>query len=102
MEVGSDLMSSLRQRLGFVPAGTGEGQPEWAGLVARFSASHAARRVLEGHEAGYPGGDFTQWRASTAAGSVSEKPTVNPTDLKDGKAPGCKIGPHAGSAVAEG
>lgn len=93
-------MSSLRQRLGFAQAAAGEGQPEWAGLVARLSAAHAARRVLEGQGQGFAGGDFTLWRAAPAAGAATEKQAVNLTDLMDGKAPRRMIGPDAGSAVA--
>ena len=90
-------MSSLRQRLGFVPAATGDGQPEWSGLVARLSAAHAARRALESQGHGLARGDFTLWPAREKADP--QRP-VNPTDLMDGKAPQAMIRQHAGSALA--
>ena len=98
MELGNDLLEALRQRV--APR---SGAPDWAVLLARFSAAHAAGRALAQGSGATPAraGDFTLWQAHAGANFNAEQP-VNPADSADGKSAEGIEHDTAGGAIAGG
>ena len=87
MEIGRDIIGSLRERLG--SGGTPASEPllDWHGLHARLAAAHAARRVFA--VPGVTGGSFLLDAAETLDHVPNPSRAVNPNVSADGKAPAC-------------
>ena len=104
MEIGSQLIASLRDRLGSGGSACVADQFDWAGLHARLAAAHAARRALrDGGTAGVLlSGSFADWsRVAVQSGDYASH-GINPMSSADGKIPagiGCG---SAGQPVAGG
>ena len=92
MELGLDNKRGRRE-LARKLSGDGEGHPEWHALIARLTASYAARLAIESDE-NYPpaaaGGSFdrSSARIMTHYGANPDQTlaAVNPTDLARSKA----------------
>ena len=87
MEIGNDLMASLRSQLGTRPDAPASTALDWAGLHARLSAAHAARLALgadESRRAIYSGA-FTDWAGVAVKCGENASRGVNPMSSTDGK-----------------
>lgn len=96
MEIATDLLTSLRDRIEFGRDSALIGGFDWSGLHARLAAAHAANAELRFGESSPTGarGAFSALRKPDRTSRA-----VNPTDLADGKPPAginCAI---AGQAV---
>jgi len=92
MEIGNDLIASLRSRLGHSVSDDSDARPDWSALQARYAAAHAMRRELLAGLAdrGAAGGSFGRFAAlSQQAGGIAQR-GVNRTDLVNGKHRGGK------------
>lgn len=110
MEIGNDLLASLRGQLD-APGGTSAGLAfDWAGLRARCAAAHAARQAMQhgldssqGQADGaFPSGGFGDWTRVASVSRNHASRVVNRTDLTDGKVPARIDGPVASDAVVGG
>lgn len=87
MEIGNDLMASLRSQIGSGPDATASAAFDWAGLHARLTAAHAAHRALDAdnRRPAVFSGSFMDWsRVATASGGNASH-GVNPMSSTDGK-----------------
>ena len=104
MEIGNDLLASLRNQLDPARGLADAVALDWAALRARCVAGHAARQALQVEPAigAFPSGGFGDWTrvASTSRNHASR--VVNRTDLADGKFPARNGGAVASEAVVGG
>ena len=87
MEATYSFMAGLRGRVRSSEIALESSGFDWAGLHARLSAAHAARKELaaaDSHRRA-PGGNFTQW-AGTVDPAAKPSRRVNLNDSTDGKA----------------
>lgn len=86
MELGIDLIASLRDRIGNPSARVDAPVFDWQGLHSRLTAAYAARRVLaDGDSRGVtPTGGFAEWKVQHAEAKASRG--VNRSDSTDRKA----------------
>ena len=93
MEFGTDLIGSLRDRLGASSRGGNSAAPllDWPGLHARLTAAYETRRELLSHEIGLPVafGSFDRSAAATLSAVSYASYLVNPADLADRKVLSC-------------
>ena len=103
MEIGSDLMASLRERLEPPRNHAVSADFDWSGLHARLVASHAARREL-GARGGRVllSGSFTDWSRVAEQSGADASFGVNLMSSADGKIPAGIEGAIAGQPVAGG
>jgi hypothetical protein len=86
MELGIDLIASLRDRIGSPLSQADAPVFDWAGLHARLAAGHAARRQLceSDSQVRILAGGFADWKALHDEAKASRD--VNRTDSTDRKA----------------
>lgn len=104
MEIGNDLLASLRSQCD--PSfGKAEGVGfDWAGLRARCVAAHAARQAMQHGlaDGAFPSGGFGDWVRVASVPRNHASRVVNRTDLTDGKVPTRIEGAVARDAVVGG
>ena len=104
MEIGIDLLASLRSRL--EPAGNASVAAgfDWDGLHARLVAGHAARRALAAGGTGpvVISGSFTDWSRVAEQSGGNASCGINPMSSADGKIPAGIDGDSAGQPDAGG
>ena len=108
MEIGNDLLASLREQRG-ASHGTAGGPAssavfDWVGLRARCAAAHAARLAMQHGvaEGAFPSGGFGDWTRVASVSRNHASRVVNRTDLTDGKVPARIDGLVASDAVVGG
>lgn len=103
MEIASDLMASLRNRLEPARNASVAAGIDWAGLHARLVAGHAARREL-GADAGpvLLSGSFMDWSRVAEQSGDDASCGINLMSSADGKIPAGIAGVSAGQPVAGG
>ncbi len=95
MQIGLDLVASLRERHGNDQEAPQSGVGlEWPVLRARLAAAHAARRELlrVASLTSAPAGGFANWQGIGMGNENLPSHAVNPTDLGDGKVTAGKNG----------
>lgn len=102
MELGTNLMNSLRTRIAAPGRAAESGAIDWFSLQTRLVAGHAARQALVRAESlsRLRTGAFAQWADLHATGEWGA-PVVNPNDLADRKGAAGKGG-HVADHVARG
>lgn len=104
MEIGNDLLASLRGQLDPTRGLADAAALDWAALRARCVAGHATRLALQEVPASgaFPSGGFGDWTRVASGFRNHASRVVNRTDLADGKFPARNGGAVASDAVVGG
>ena len=87
MEIATDLMASLRERLGTGVSNADYTALDWQGLHARLTAAHAARCAMALASDPLVFGGFSNWQVDRGLSEGNSSRAVNPTDSTKRKTP---------------